>query len=406
MAGPSEIYTPDLLAGRVALVTGGGTNLGREAARELLAAGARVVIAGRRAEVLQEACADLGPGATHVAGDIREAAEQERIVAEARARHGRLDVLVNNAGGQYFVPAEAITDKGWAAVQRLNVGGTLGMCEAAARHGFGPDGGAIVNVTVSPHGGMPAMAHTGAARAAVEALGRELAAAWAGRGIAVTSLAIGRFDTASLRKYPAVLTRSIARTVPVQRLGTMQGVRLGRRPAGLAAGPQLLRRHAHARRRRRQLARRLAHRGSVRGRRRPDRGAPRLRAEPRAHLGGQRRETGRRAHHHGELLDPAVRARPDEVEPLQVAVADARGEDQRVCAVARQLVGVAEVLEDVVDRSQQRGDALGSLVGLVHRGGAEDDVVGEQRRRGIDVARLDGGAERGTGHPRTLPAPA
>jgi citronellol/citronellal dehydrogenase len=218
----SEIYAPDLLAGRVVLVTGGGTNLGREAARELLAAGASVVIAGRREEVLAEACADLGDGCSMVTGDIRELADRTRIVQSVRERHGRLDVLVNNAGGQYFVPAEAIADKGWNAVQRLNVGGTLGMMEAAAEHGFGPDGGAIVNVTVSPHSGMPAMAHTGTARAAVEALGRELAAEWAPRAITVTSLAIGRFDTASLRKYPEVLTRSIARTVPVQRLGTMQ----------------------------------------------------------------------------------------------------------------------------------------------------------------------------------------
>ena len=222
MATASEIYAPDLLAGRVVLVTGGGTNLGREAARELLAAGATVVIAGRREEVLAAACDELGPGVSSVAGDIREGRDRERLVGEVVARHGRLDVLVNNAGGQFFAPAEAITDKGWSAVQRLNVGGTLGMCEAAAAHGFGPDGGAIVNVTVSPHGGMPAMAHTGAARAAVEALGAELAAAWAPRGIAVTSLAIGRFDTESLRKYPDVVFRSAARTVPLQRLGTMR----------------------------------------------------------------------------------------------------------------------------------------------------------------------------------------
>ncbi len=208
MVTASAIFAPDLLAGRVVLVTGGGTNLGREAARELLAAGATVVIAGRRQEVLDDACADLG--CTSVTGDIRE--EAERIVSEVVERHGRLDVLVNNAGGQYFVPAEAITDKGWAAVQRLNVGGTLAMMEAAREHVE-----TIVNVTVSPHGGMPAMAHTGAARAAVEALSRE-----PGWGAAVISLAIGRFDTASLRKYPDVLTRSIARTVPLQRLGTMQ----------------------------------------------------------------------------------------------------------------------------------------------------------------------------------------
>jgi citronellol/citronellal dehydrogenase len=222
MAAPSDIYAPDLLAGRVALVTGGGTNLGREAARELLAAGASVVIAGRRQEVLDEAVADLGAGASAVAGDIREPEECARLITTAVERHGPLDVLVNNAGGQYFVPAEGITDKGWRAVLRLNVGGTLNMLEAAAAHGFGPAGGVAIDVTVSPHSGMPAMAHTGAARAAVEALGAELAAEWAARGIAVVSLAIGRFDTASLRKYPEVVSRSVATTVPLGRLGTMQ----------------------------------------------------------------------------------------------------------------------------------------------------------------------------------------
>ncbi len=222
MADRSEIYAPDLLTGRVALVTGGGTNLGREAARELLAAGAEVVIAGRRREVLDDAAAELGAGASAVAGDIREATDCERIVEAVVARHGRLDVLVNNAGGQYFVPAEGLTDKGWSAVQRLNVGGTLGMLHAAAAHGFGPEGGVAIDVTVSPHNGMPAMAHTGAARAAVEALGAELAAEWAPRGIAVVSLAIGRFDTASLRKYPEAVHRSAAATVPLGRLGTMQ----------------------------------------------------------------------------------------------------------------------------------------------------------------------------------------
>ena len=105
---------------------------------------------------------------------------------------------------------------------RLNVGGTMTMSEAAVQRGFGPDGGTIVNVTVSPHHGMPAMAHTGAARAAVEALTRELAAGWAPRAVAVVAAAIGRFDTESLRKYPETVWRGAARSVPLQRLGTMQ----------------------------------------------------------------------------------------------------------------------------------------------------------------------------------------
>jgi citronellol/citronellal dehydrogenase len=219
---PSQIFAPEALAGRVVLVTGGGTNLGKQAAIELAAAGAQVVIAGRREEVLQGAAAEIGEHCSCVAGDIREPGDATRIVETVRQRHGRLDVLVNNAGGQYFVPAEEIAAKGWRAVRRLNVGGTYTMIRAAVGAGFGEDGGTVVNVTVSPHHGMPAMAHTGAARAAVEQLTRELAAEWARRGIAVVAAAIGRFDTESLRKYPEVVWKGATRSVSLQRLGTMQ----------------------------------------------------------------------------------------------------------------------------------------------------------------------------------------
>jgi citronellol/citronellal dehydrogenase len=130
--------------------------------------------------------------------------------------------LLNNAGGQYFVPAEGITAKGWRAVQRLNVGGTLAMCEAAYELAMKGQGGTIVNVTVSPHHGMPAMAHTGVARAAVEALTRELAQSWAGDDVAVVAVAIGRFATESLRKYPGELWKSAAASVPLQRLGEVE----------------------------------------------------------------------------------------------------------------------------------------------------------------------------------------
>jgi citronellol/citronellal dehydrogenase len=210
------------LAGRVALVTGGGTNLGKAAATELVRCGASVVIAGRRADVLEAAAAELGDGCDWVSGDIREAGGAREIVTAALERHGRLDVLLNNAGGQYFVPAEGITAKGWNAVTRLNVGGTLAMCQAAYDLAMRAAGGTIVNVTVSPHHGFPAMAHTGAARAAVEAVTRELAAEWAPDGVAVLAIALGRLATESLRKYPAELWRRAAESVPLQRLGEVQ----------------------------------------------------------------------------------------------------------------------------------------------------------------------------------------
>jgi citronellol/citronellal dehydrogenase len=221
-AASSRVFVDGALHGRVAIVTGGGTNLGRAAAAELVRCGASVVIAGRRAEVLEEAAAELGERCSWVAADIRERAGAEQIVMTALERFGRLDLLLNNAGGQYMVPAEGIATKGWRAGHRLNVDGTLAMCEAAYELAMRDAGaGTIINVTVSPHHGMPAMAHTGAARAAVEAITRELASAHGPRGVSVIAVALGRFDTESLRKYPAGLWRRAAAIVPVQRLGSI-----------------------------------------------------------------------------------------------------------------------------------------------------------------------------------------
>lgn len=216
----SRVFAEGLLAGRTALVTGGGTGLGKAAARELAACGADVVIAGRRAEVLEAAAQEIGPSCSVVTGDIRQDEDAQRVVGEVLERHGRLDTLVNNAGGQYFAPAEAIEVKGWEAVTRLNVEGTLRMARAVADTAMRPGGGGtIVNVTLSPHHGLPGMVHSSAARAAVESLTRELAVEWAPDGIAVVAAAAGHFDTESLRKYPEPVWRAAARTVPLQRLG-------------------------------------------------------------------------------------------------------------------------------------------------------------------------------------------
>jgi citronellol/citronellal dehydrogenase len=219
-ARQSELFARDLLDGHVAIVTGGGTNLGKAAAAELVRCGASVVIAGRREDVLVTAATQIGPRCSWVAADIREPADCERVVDVALERHGRVDTLLNNAGGQYFAAAEAITPKGWAAVQRLNVDGTLQMTQACVERALRPGGGGMIaSVTVSPHQGFAAMAHSGAARAAVEAMTRDWAQRWQDDGISAVALALGRFDTESLRKYPAELTAGAARSVPLGRLG-------------------------------------------------------------------------------------------------------------------------------------------------------------------------------------------
>jgi citronellol/citronellal dehydrogenase len=225
-AAPSEVFARGLLEGRVALVTGGGTGLGAGTAIELARCGAEVVVVGRREELLRRTVEEieaLGGAAEWVAGDVRQSEEAARLVGAVLERRGRLDVLVNNAGGQYFTPAEAIVAKGWRAVWRLNVDGTVNMSQAAYELAMREArGGTIVNVTLSPHHGMPGMAHSGSARAAVEALTRELALRWAAEGISVVAAAAGHFDTEALDKYPEVIRAGTARSVPAQRLGTVR----------------------------------------------------------------------------------------------------------------------------------------------------------------------------------------
>lgn len=227
MSEQSAIFAPDMLRGRSALVTGGGTGLGKATALELARCGAVVTIAGRRADVLADAAAEIGAvadGAVHtVVGDVREAEDARALIGATLERAGQLHLLVNNAGGQFFSPAELIATKGWRAVWRLNVEGMLNMSEAAYELAFAGSGSgaSIVNVTLSPHHGMPGMAHSGAARATVEALTRELARRWASAGVAATAIAVGTFDTEVMVKYPAAVRAGMSRSVPLQRTGTV-----------------------------------------------------------------------------------------------------------------------------------------------------------------------------------------
>jgi citronellol/citronellal dehydrogenase len=221
----SRIFAPGLLAGRVCLVSGAGSGLGRATALELAALGASVIGCGRRSEPLVEtaaAAAELDGTFDHQAMDIREEEAVDHLLDRVMEEHGRLDLLVNNAGGQFMSPAEAITPKGFRTVIELNIEGTWLMTHAAATKAFIPQReGKVISVTLSPHQGMPGMVHSGAARAAVENMMRTLSIEWARFNVKLCAVAAGQFDTETLRtKYPPQVVENVHRTVPLGRLGT------------------------------------------------------------------------------------------------------------------------------------------------------------------------------------------
>jgi citronellol/citronellal dehydrogenase len=221
----SRIFAPGLLDGQVCVVSGAGTGLGKATALELARLGAVVIGCGRRAEPLDALVAEVTEGGGSAESeplDIRDEDAVQRLFDGVMERHGHVDVLVNNAGGQFLSPAEAITPKGFRTVIELNVNGTWLMTHAAATKAFIPQRrGKVLSVTLSPHNGMPGMVHSGAARAAVENMMRTLSVEWARFGITLVALAAGQFDTETLRtKYPAEVVAAVPETVPLGRLGT------------------------------------------------------------------------------------------------------------------------------------------------------------------------------------------
>jgi citronellol/citronellal dehydrogenase len=219
--GPS--FHPEALAGQVALVTGAGTGIGRATAVAMAAAGARVVLAGRRVGLLEETAAlvnKAGGEALVVACDVRDPEQVTALVDQALAAYGRIDVLVNNAGGQFQAPAEEISVGGWRAVHRLSVEAVWSLTREVATRSMIPDRrGLIVFLAFSPRRGISGMVHATAARAAVENLACGLALEWSRYGIRSVAVAPGSILTEGLEQYSDQAIREWEQGVPLGRLG-------------------------------------------------------------------------------------------------------------------------------------------------------------------------------------------
>jgi peroxisomal trans-2-enoyl-CoA reductase len=226
------IFQPGLFAGKVALVTGGGTGIGLAIASELRLLGADVVIASRKEANLQAGVQALqavdGPGRIGSRScNIREKVSVDETVAWVVAEFGRIDILVNNGGGQFPSPAMAISEKGWRAVIDTNLTGTFLMSQSVAAQSMMEHGGAIVNIIAQMQNGFPMMAHTGAARAGVENLTRTLAFEWAPQAIRVNSVAPGVILSSGVDNYTPDQQKFFFEStahIPAGRLGTPQEI--------------------------------------------------------------------------------------------------------------------------------------------------------------------------------------
>ncbi len=231
MATEPQFASPlraDANAGRVALVTGGGTGIGRATACELAATGAEVVICGRREEPLAATASEIessGGSCMAVPVDIREPEQVEHLVDAALERFGAIDVLVNNAGGQFEAPADTISDKGWRAVGRLTLDATWSVTRTVATRSMIPRrSGLIVFLGFSPLRGIPGFAHACAARAAVGNLASGLALEWSRHGIRSVCVAAGTIATEALADYGEDAVEKWRRGVPLGRLGSAREV--------------------------------------------------------------------------------------------------------------------------------------------------------------------------------------
>ena len=199
-----SVFRDDLLRGQVAIVTGGGTGIGRGISELLASLGAHVVLASRKPEHLEPAVEALragGGSANAVAVDVRDAARVRAMVDEVRRDHGRIDLLVNNAAGNFYAPSETLSENAWRSVVEIDLYGTFFCSQAVLPVMREQGGGRIVNISMTLHyRGWPMMAHATAAKGGIDALTKTLAVEWAPHRVRVNAIAPGPIPTEGVRR--------------------------------------------------------------------------------------------------------------------------------------------------------------------------------------------------------------
>ncbi len=226
-----SIFREDVLEGKVAFVTGGGSGICKGITRALMAHGADAVITSRKQERLDEASKELeeatGRRCLGVACDVRQPDTVEAALDAAIERFGKLDIVVNGAAGNFLCPAASLSYNAFRTVMEIDTLGTYNVCRAAFDKYMQKHGGTILNISATLHyGATPLQTHASAAKAAVDSITRSLAVEWGGNGIRINGIAPGPIaDTEGMsRLAPKDFKEKLAKIIPLGRLGEIEDI--------------------------------------------------------------------------------------------------------------------------------------------------------------------------------------